>query len=673
MDIEGKIEEKPVVERKVKVKTMESQIYQMSVPSNILISDFKKKLHEVSGTPPDRQRLICKAKLLLDEKPLDEYIQEDDQFIHLLKTQVPEQDGPQQPPRRTEAEFNNTLGAGNTAQGQGAFNPFSALGGLFGNLGIPQGQANIIHINTTTASQPLNRPAQQGAHPHHASHHHSHNHGHQQPVQQAIGAQNQGARYVAANQRVNELIGVGPHGMDINLRNYDQIGNQLEGSTVMRLPHISNLTADLYGHQNMSHWPLLPRDEHPQNSMTVIGNYLHSLNLQINLLLPAIQRFSEIAQREAILRDPIERQRLMVMGHQLGRAFQRLALCLEPCSEILRNLRVLQNTGEFGIMVPPSRPVSARTSNQGAQNENQPQQAGTQNPQIVTEGLRSNSRQNPTGGANIQGQPQQPPNPFANLGNIFSGLGGGAQAGGQGSLDLGSIINDLTQQLGAGNAGGDNQQNPMGGLSSMINQMFGGIQQQGEQAPAQAQPQQPRMSQPAQGPGQGASQGVAPQNSPPPTIAFQTTEQGPNSQSFSMTTNPNAMSTRMRDFSVSVNNQARQDDKDFVDVIIGSLEAQEVIALMSGNGAILDTRHADIKADVTAFIELRGGMEGAQKNFVKSTENLFLEGLQNNPNVYEGFEPAEVTKEIAKKHFHGIIECIQRSDYAQEDRFSDVD
>jgi hypothetical protein len=389
------------------------------------------------------------------------------------------------------------------------------------------------------------------------------------------------------------------------------------------------------------------------------------MNLQINLLLPAIQRFSEVAQRESILRDPIERQRLMVMGHQLGRAFQRLVVCLDPCADLLRNLRVLENTGEFGMMMAPSRPVSARRSNQTGQNANQPQQSESPIPQMQTEGSQSNSQPIPTANSNAQGQPQQQPNPLANLGSLFASFGGGAQAGGQGGIDISSILNNLSQQLGGENAGGDPQQNPMGGISSMISQMFGGMQQQAPQGPAPAQPQQ------AQGSSQQGAHAEDSQTAQP-TFAFQTAAQGPNAQSFSMTANPNLMSTRMRDFSVSVNSQTRQEEKDFVDVIIGSLEAQEVVGLISGNNAILDARHAEIKADVTAFIQERGGVDEAQKNFVKSTENLFLEGLRNNPNVYEGFEPSEVTKEIASKHFHGMIECIQRSDYTQDDRFSDV-
>lgn len=668
MDIEGQNSDKSVVERKVKVKTMDSQVYQMNVPSNILVSDFKKKLQEVSGTPPDRQRLICKAKLLLDEKPLDEYIQEDDQFIHLLKTQAPEQGEQPQPQRRTEADFNNTLGRGEAGPGQAGFNPFAALNGLFGNLGAPAGQTNVIHFNSMTVGPGVNIPQPQVAQPQAGRTQGAQGSNDQRPAQQTGEGHATTTRYMAANQRVNQLMGVGPTGLEFNMRNYDQMGNQLDTVTAYRLPHISNLSADLYGHQNMSHWPLLPRDQNPQNSMTVVGNYLHSLNLQINLLVPAIQRFSEVSQRESILNDPIERQRLMVLGHQLGRAFERLVSCLLPCANLLRNLRVTQTPGEFGIMISPSRPVSRQMSNQSSQPAGQPQQSGQANPQTESNTSQSNPQQRPAGAGIPQNQGQQPPNPFANLGNLFAGLGGGA--GGQGNaggFDLGAIINDLTQQIN-NPEGGNDQANPLGNI---INQMFGGMQQPAPQRTPQ--PQAAQAQQPAQQPApaqQGAQGSQVPQSQP--TFSFQTAAEGPNSQTMIMTTSPGLMSTRLRDFSVSVNNRTMQEEKDFCDIVIGSLQAQELISLLSGNKEPLDTRHPDIRADVEAFIQSSGGLENAKKTFVKSTENLFLEGLRNNPNVYEGFEPSEVTKEIANKHFNGIVECIQRNDYTQDDKFSDV-
>lgn len=64
---------------------MENHVYELTVPANISIGDFKKELEKKCQIPADRQRLISKAKLLVDDKLLSDYIEEDDQFVHLLK------------------------------------------------------------------------------------------------------------------------------------------------------------------------------------------------------------------------------------------------------------------------------------------------------------------------------------------------------------------------------------------------------------------------------------------------------------------------------------------------------------------------------------------------------------------------------------------------------------
>lgn len=140
-----------------------------------------------------------------------------------------------------------------------------------------------------------------------------------------------------------------------------------------------------------------------------------------------------------------------------------------------------------------------------------------------------------------------------------------------------------------------------------------------------------------------------------------------------MATNPNLLNTRLRDFTVSVNNQVRQEERDFGDVILGSFQAHEVLALISGNTEVINNLHPEIRQDMNAFIEKSGGMDKTEEKFVQSTLALFMDGLRNNENVFDGFEPETVTKEIAHKHFPGVIQCIQRTDYDQTNTFSQVD
>ena len=97
------------------------------------------------------------------------------------------------------------------------------------------------------------------------------------------------------------------------------------------------------------------------------------------------------------------------------------------------------------------------------------------------------------------------------------------------------------------------------------------------------------------------------------------------------------------------------------------------MGLLQGNLEVLDTRHDDIRADMEAFIAKVGGEKQAQENLVTSTQSLFLEGLNNNPRVYEGFEPITVTREIAERHYQGIVDCIRSRDYGNGRLFSKVE
>ena len=332
-------------QRLVKIKTMENAVYELRVPADAPIPELKKAIHEVSGTAPERQRLICKAKLLLDEKKLSDYVEEDGQFIHLLKNQAPAEaaGGQPQPQRRTEQDFNNTLGR-QPGPPQGPvplFNPFQSLGSLFG--GLEPGTTNIVHINTITQEarmphQPNPAPSRHLPQP--------------APVSAPLRTE-PAVRLVAANHAPNHLVSVGPTGVEINLRNLDQATAAQTPTLNFLLPTASGIASPFFQQPAADEWPQVPRRRTGENSLTVVGNYIQSINLQINLLLPAIQRFAEVAQLEAVLNDAGERRRLMELGNQLGVAFERLVGCLQPAGHILRNLRLGNGAGNFGFASGP--------------------------------------------------------------------------------------------------------------------------------------------------------------------------------------------------------------------------------------------------------------------------------------------------------------------------------
>ncbi|CAK9134516.1 unnamed protein product [Ilex paraguariensis] len=57
----------------IKIKTLESQTYTMRVDKCVPIPDLKDQIANVTGVLSERQRLICRGKVLTDDQLLSAY------------------------------------------------------------------------------------------------------------------------------------------------------------------------------------------------------------------------------------------------------------------------------------------------------------------------------------------------------------------------------------------------------------------------------------------------------------------------------------------------------------------------------------------------------------------------------------------------------------------------
>lgn len=133
----------------------------LPVTSKIPVSEFKKILEEKTGIKVDRQRLIYKAKPLMDEHKLSDSIKDDEQTIHLIAR--PEQSPPQAEPQQERAP----------QEGQGIFGQLSNLiSGMFGQTAPLGGQIILEGPEVTyqrfevpLQPRPQSAPQAQGAVP----------------------------------------------------------------------------------------------------------------------------------------------------------------------------------------------------------------------------------------------------------------------------------------------------------------------------------------------------------------------------------------------------------------------------------------------------------------------------------------------------------------------------
>ena len=70
--------------RRIKFKTLDNKITEMIVNKDIYIPDLKQKIKEELGFEVELQRLIYKGKQFKDDKNLSDYINQDDEIVHLM-------------------------------------------------------------------------------------------------------------------------------------------------------------------------------------------------------------------------------------------------------------------------------------------------------------------------------------------------------------------------------------------------------------------------------------------------------------------------------------------------------------------------------------------------------------------------------------------------------------
>ena len=142
-------------QRKIKFKTLDSKITELTVDAKIPITELKQKIKEMFNAPPEGQRLIFRGKQMKDGQTLDEHIKEDNEIIHLMfKT-------PEQLQAQAQQAQNQTNTANVNSNPQiGTFNFMDTFNSLLSSFQNPSG-ANTTNSNSQgTQPQQPQQPGQ---------------------------------------------------------------------------------------------------------------------------------------------------------------------------------------------------------------------------------------------------------------------------------------------------------------------------------------------------------------------------------------------------------------------------------------------------------------------------------------------------------------------------------
>lgn len=170
--------------------------------------------------------------------------------------------------------------------------------------------------------------------------------------------------FVNVNQRPTQVSSVSNEGIQVSLPTRHGLTQQLLNTQILReceeiLRESSQIELEI------------PRRIEPNNSATMIGNYLETFHGQISRFLPNLKRCAKILKGEQRIRNPQEREKATKLIKNVGRSFKCLQKAFEANS-FLENFEFKNASGQFEINTPANltdNTLEDRGSNQAVREE----------------------------------------------------------------------------------------------------------------------------------------------------------------------------------------------------------------------------------------------------------------------------------------------------------------
>jgi hypothetical protein len=154
--------------------------------------------------------------------------------------------------------------------------------------------------------------------------------------------------FVNANQGATQVSSVNSQGITIAIPTTRGPRQQLLNTQILRenealLRESSQIDFDI------------PRRIEPNNSATMLGNYLNTVHDHLQRFLPNLKRCSKILRSEQRLRNPEDRQNATRLLRNLGKSFRFLQKAFNECA-FLENFEFKNGVGQFELRTEPENP-----------------------------------------------------------------------------------------------------------------------------------------------------------------------------------------------------------------------------------------------------------------------------------------------------------------------------
>ncbi|KAM3127991.1 hypothetical protein pb186bvf_019922 [Paramecium bursaria] len=636
--------------RKLKIKTLSQELYELEVAQDIPITELKQILHQKTQVPVDRQRLIYLGKQIPDTVKLSDLIKEDGQTIHLMAMTQSQQ--PHPPQQQQQPQFQN-LGSSN-------FN-IQINQGDPNNMMFPLG--NINNLVQNLISQIPNRNPQQN----------NPQQNPQQNVQPNAQQSNQQGPQIRTNlfgqfppQPQRAASGPRPQQQQnahdhTNMTEISFSQNERRGQLVqLPLQQIQTLSRSL---DSLIHpdgifpGPPLPVVQTNRNNITILGNLLHQVSFSLQRSIPVIQRTADLLVREPFQTVTDERRQTEYMIRSTADTLRQIHT-LSNIYELLQHVdsRTLARTISClfaKLITPKSQKSTQQQTQQNTQTTSQtnPQQQ-TQQP-IQQQPVQ---HQQPIQNPQLQQSPQQQSDSDDIQIEEVQVIVGGFDSNGQIS-EIPQNIQNIINQFGQNIQFGGFQQYPPQAVP----------QQASQQAPQQApQPVPQQASQPqqnAQQLGQPQQAGQQQQFNPANLLGNLLGGGGEGGVSFA--------TMSIRDLMIqNYANQMEEGEKELMD-IFGDVKVGDLMGyMMNGNLRFLDPLQQSIKEKLKVKIEEAGG----RIELVDKIAHQFLSTFvpKNQQILLEGIDANVIASEILVKHVKLFFQIIDKDFTNSVERFGDA-